>query len=881
MAKSKKIFVDYRRFEPADRQTFERLDPTPKDGSLTVDDWRNIPAIHYQNLYEIIGKYQVITRLGRFAHPQLLLVPDGRTLLISSQKWAVEKPEGGQYGPYSPVRDPFGNYLGSFSHGKEPYAACLPHNPLIVGLMEGLFPGLEFTASLRGAEKLAGRIVTNEHGKEPTDFSQPVQWPFTLFIGRLGRHRRLIISRTSSIVDPATQIFLRWGNSTFQIDRNDLEMSSRLDVVDAVDLPPNVDSFDMVLVDHAGNQAFKRYRIVSIKDELFLHEEDERALRDMKEYQLAVASVIDREYKVVDSGKIGVDTMNTVGDLLRLKDKSGFASLRAYLISKYKEQDKQSVWKFVSRNLNKDLQKSEGAKLYSSPEIHGDHAVMVTPLQLEFPTIFRERYEYFRNKYGENVTLNSERVDYIVLRNWLNGDILFEAELANIRHMDQKALLDYYEALSQTLLNAAERYRDKHGMKRGKPLPSHMISRDKVRSYPLLIQGGSKEASKSLPEVLTDAQFTFRIIDTRRDASLTTDVGTIDNPLFHYASGKDLKERPIAIRGEVYRLDIKIPRLLKGTKPTKAVLPNDVLAFLSTGSDGSNVEPVRDQYGNLIFVREDKGKKETSISVLLKPQRARSNKGVETFTTFNIDFSPWVPAIGEIKDIALQEVQRPLAFIGPNNIYAVYSHFSSKRWRQARHTLPGIETQLVEIENKFGLKPGTAIDSVLFQDASEVNASVHKNDPKTVRVWDEMLDSFGNWEGVAWHEAAHSLDFYFKVSQDEQWKKTYNVLKKKVPNFFLFISEKNFLPASGGHPQDSPEELFASMISSLTHPDILPYLRQRASLEPDRSYVELYKRVLSNLLQVLRRKLPAKAPILYEIAMLHLHVDMVLEETKK
>ena len=90
---TKRIFVNYRNFEAADFGAFKKLDPTPGDDALSVEDWQKIPAIHYQDLYNIIGKYQEITRLGRFSHPQLLLVPDGRTLLLSAQHYVTMQDE--------------------------------------------------------------------------------------------------------------------------------------------------------------------------------------------------------------------------------------------------------------------------------------------------------------------------------------------------------------------------------------------------------------------------------------------------------------------------------------------------------------------------------------------------------------------------------------------------------------------------------------------------------------------------------------------------------------------------------------------------------------------------------------------------------------------
>ena len=135
MVKPKKVFVDYKRFELADRRVFEKLDPTPKDGSLTVDDWRQIPTIHYQNLYEIIGKYQVITRLSHFAHPKLLLVPDGRTVLVSSQEISIGDGKGGQLQTYSPIRDPYGDELGGIWPDS---ALCRPYNALAIEFLKDL-----------------------------------------------------------------------------------------------------------------------------------------------------------------------------------------------------------------------------------------------------------------------------------------------------------------------------------------------------------------------------------------------------------------------------------------------------------------------------------------------------------------------------------------------------------------------------------------------------------------------------------------------------------------------------------------------------------------------------------------------------------------------
>jgi hypothetical protein len=139
-----------------------------------------------------------------------------------------------------------------------------------------------------------------------------------------------------------------------------------------------------------------------------------------------------------------------------------------------------------------------------------------------------------------------------------------------------------------------------------------------------------------------------------------------------------------------------------------------------------------------------------------------------------------------------------------------------------------------------------------------------------------MVNSFGNFDKVTWHEASHSLDLYFKITQSVEWMALYEEIKTKVPNFFLFIAESNFLPTAGGHPHDNAAELFASVISSLTHPDIVRGLQDRAGLKPDRHYVGQYLKTLRVLIQVLADRVGAKAPIVDNVRKVAEQVEKML-----
>lgn len=815
MAKEKTVFVDYRNFEPADLRRFQDVDPTPEDKILYVEDWRRIPAIHYQELYEIIGGYQVITRLGRFDHPSLLLVPDGRTFLIAGQRILTR--EGETVSDQSPLRDPYGK-SGIFLRGDFPLAQTMPY----AFPPEGAFH-FSYTYFMEGASAFAGRVIPNAFGKEPADFEPEPDSGFCFSVKEKGNKKTLTLFRctfSTSIAASFSEVFLRHGNTTVELRQRDLENYDSQSVVDVVDLPSDTNRFDIILADHAGNQSSQRYRIIPTrKGPFFMQEANQQTLREMEGFQIAVASLNERGYQIIEAH-----------------------------LNSHENKNPYSV-----------LQSSGGSKIYSAPAIGENNRIEIHPFKLDFSRLSR-RHE------KEKCT---EDMSYVSVRNWLSGDIVFETVVAGFPSRDCDNPLkigvadfpssdktSYRDDLLALIQEAVERHRDKHGMQAGGPIPKEMLSHAKSRDYPLLIQAAEGQPPvQSFPEALKQAVLGFHIVDIRRDRSLPVEWGTFNNPVVYSVTTSDLKKRPIIIRGEVFSLEIKIPRRLEGTQLTPKIREAR--------------KELRDKYGNYIMVEEDGKEIGTKIFVLLKPERSREPKEDTTkYQPIHIDFSKWVPALGDLRDIAMVEVQRPKTFVGPDNVYAVYSHFSEKKWRQARHTLPKIEAELVEIEKSFGLKPGTVVDSVLFQDSREVNASVLCSDPKTVRIHAEMLESFGNWEHTAWHEAAHALDHYFQISNEADWKKLYEEIKNNFSqsNFFLFIAETNFLPDVGGHPWDNPAELFATVMVSLTHPDLLKGLEPRCNLHPDKSYVEKYAEVLHVLLNVLGKKLPPNAPILQTVS---------------
>jgi|GEM_PF-4403322 len=313
--------------------------------------------------------------------------------------------------------------------------------------------------------------------------------------------------------------------------------------------------------------------------------------------------------------------------------------------------------------------------------------------------------------------------------------------------------------------------------------------------------------------------------------------------------------RPVLFRGDVTQL--AFTQLFKPESiDTEAQTINgrrvDKISRDSDGWLNTSLQYV-DQYGNRIIenIRVPPGLEMGRRLVLIDvPTRfAPENEAGGKLEPVDFDLRPL--GLSEVKNLLYAEPESVIARAGKYDISTNMAPDAVRRdfGPQFQDLQAGCEAA----EKLLGFEAGELVKNIRIVESEKANASYQHRNKGSVVIRDELFRAGeDSAERVAFHETAHLIDGAadFKLSagkMEELWKD----LKKNHPNFLAALNEREFLPGMkyGGHTEDGPAELFASLLNSLNHPRWGDKVESSStSLE----FAECYRRSLDALEKSLR-----------------------------
>lgn len=230
-----------------------------------------------------------------------------------------------------------------------------------------------------------------------------------------------------------------------------------------------------------------------------------------------------------------------------------------------------------------------------------------------------------------------------------------------------------------------------------------------------------------------------------------------------------------------------------------------------------------DGYGNLVKVKAsliDEGKVSyASITITPKIDFSREenkDRKEDQFAPVNLDLERF--GLGKIEGLIYQRVEEPVAFVGANNEYAVFSNLDHEYVNtEYEYNVSAIANGIRDAETLFGFEPGSHIKNINILNADTANAFFGDENPETILIYDELLKEKGlDFSLIAKHESIHKFDRQYSISTalGEYFESINNSDK-----WFLYgINEKAIMdnPAFLGHAQDDVFEYFASFVNSIS-----------------------------------------------------------------
>ncbi len=228
-------------------------------------------------------------------------------------------------------------------------------------------------------------------------------------------------------------------------------------------------------------------------------------------------------------------------------------------------------------------------------------------------------------------------------------------------------------------------------------------------------------------------------------------------------------------------------------------------------------------------------------SVVVHPKIFFAN-GVDSKNQFDLDLTPL--GLGEYKNMAYIKGMPHILTIS-DRIHLYSDYFVSGQFSEAfKANLDrgiGLAAQLFELK--------TLPDKVIVRSSEETNAAIRVFQKDIIYIYgkdpNELIGSAGGWT-ISMHETFHLIDDTYGISLNKEFIGLFNELqppppKKKVRKdgmidisdmlldlnrvinpFMGILAETAWFKdgSSAGHPQEKPSEFFASLCSSLMHPDI-------------------------------------------------------------
>ncbi len=181
--------------------------------------------------------------------------------------------------------------------------------------------------------------------------------------------------------------------------------------------------------------------------------------------------------------------------------------------------------------------------------------------------------------------------------------------------------------------------------------------------------------------------------------------------------------------------------------------------------------------------------------------------------------------------------QEVLPQSGQYDAYAVYADGGRAVVDPNRERIGAVGAGAAEVERAFGQEPGSVVKRLYVPDTMDKNLSV--SDPSRIDIYDESLElDSSSLRIFGRHEALHSYDFSYRISEDKVFTRIYEGLRGGDGRFFDFINEKHFYGGGfGGHAQDNALELFATLGNTVYHPEVVSKV-QDAPREIREQYVE-------------------------------------------
>lgn len=450
------------------------------------------------------------------------------------------------------------------------------------------------------------------------------------------------------------------------------------------------------------------------------------------------------------------------------------------------------------------LTKNYSVQLFSSALIHGD-------LVLEIPALYTDA----------QITGLVAGESAIILRttDWITGE---EVLVKTMLMGSPEELVK--EAFKKPLLaHIDKRYADGFAIQDildASPTPPA------PRQSPELI--AVSEHTPTIPEAFADAEFAFQIVADTAWGRTEFEPGSGAAPLIFNRQTADLQKQPLRVTGRVEQLLITLPQRW-------ATAPSDAKELGKGEVKGKEISVWEwtDPQGNRILYNDIESK------LLVFPRFPKNGEPA----SHHLDLTPF--GLGELVDVLDVHSTVPLGKIGSNEQYDLYA--------QRMGLGPAFENAVSSIERveiDFGVSPGTFITGIRLVEDADSNATVDYGDRQIVEVYEGILTRGDDYSRVGYHEGLHVIDLQLGISTDPRFLAFWKETALQTPEFLLWISERNFLPdQTGGHAWDSPLELFASLGTSLHHPDLKTRLAQSAP-----HFVERYIACLELLHEILQSK---------------------------
>lgn len=188
---------------------------------------------------------------------------------------------------------------------------------------------------------------------------------------------------------------------------------------------------------------------------------------------------------------------------------------------------------------------------------------------------------------------------------------------------------------------------------------------------------------------------------------------------------------------------------------------------------------------------------------------------------FEMDLSAF--GVGKFNHIFRPQVHAVTSTAGENGEYLITSTEKYPYLDEIhRDDIRAFADVAGRVETEWGFYRGELMNSMYVVACTKWNAHVQATNPTTVIACDSALKRRDEFSYLVPHELAHTLYSSFIRGRYRATLGAYNFLRGSADGreFFRYIAEQNFLPdADGGHPWQNADELFASVLTSLDHPD--------------------------------------------------------------